>query len=79
MNERVLLHYKCPFFCDLVRDNLRQQLLACLLSLDITTTDTNHRFPYTDERYIQENIPFKLSSAANVAMAFAMSIASFTG
>ena len=58
---------------------MRQQLLACLLRLDITITDTNDRFPYTIERYIQENIPFKLSSAANVAMAFAMSIASFTG
>ena len=58
---------------------MRQQLLACPFSLDIMIADTNDGFPYTIGRYIQENIPFKLSSAANVAMAFAMSIASFTG
>jgi len=79
MNKRVLLHYKSPFFRDLARDNLRQQFLACPLSLDIMIPDANDRFPCTIERYIQVKIPFKLSSAASVAMALAMSIASFTG
>jgi len=79
MYKRVLLHYKSPFFRDLAGDNLRQEFLACPLSLDIMTTNTNHRFSYTVKRYVQKNVPFKLSSAANVAMALAMSIASFTG
>lgn len=80
MNERILpCQYTSPSLRHLACDQLRQQPFACVFSVDVMIPDTNDRFPYTIERNPQGIVPFTFSSAANVAMAFAISMASFTG